>query len=257
MIVTLITDFGTADHYAAVMKGVILSRAPKARIVDISHHIPPQHVEQAAFLLHMSWRHFPAGTVHTVVVDPGVGTERRVLAAQAEEHLFLAPDNGILSYILHACPDLCIHSVENRELFPPGISSVFHGRDIFAPLAAFLALGGAIADTGPLFDAVERGKVPLPDAVGNSIRGEVVYIDAFGNCITNIPAAMMEGKTFISAECNSHTIHRLSNTYADAESGRGVMLSGSHGYLEISLRNGSAADTWRIRTGNSVSIHFQ
>ncbi|MBN2417197.1 SAM-dependent chlorinase/fluorinase [bacterium] len=254
MIITLITDFGTADHYAAVMKGVILSGAPQATIVDISHHIPPQDVGRAAFLLHMAWRYFPAGTVHTAVVDPGVGTDRRVLAAEAEGHFFLAPDNGLLSWVRHTCPGLRVRSVENRELFRPGISSVFHGRDIFSPVAAFLASGGDWADVGPVTASIVKTRIPLPESDGNRVSGVVVYVDAFGNCITNIPGTMTEGRTAAAAECGGHTVSRSGSVYADAEAGEAVLLTGSHGYLEMSVRNGSAAAVFSIDAGSPVSV---
>ena len=257
MIITLLTDFGTGDHYAGAMKGAILSAAPDVTVLDITHDIPPQDIGRAAFLLHIAWPAFPEGTVHAAVVDPGVGSSRRVIAAAAGKQLFLAPDNGVLSYIFNSFPDAAVRSVENRELFHPEISSVFHGRDIFAPVAAFLATGGALEDTGPAADDTVRIPVPVPVLKGGVIKGEVIYVDGFGNCITNIHRSLLAGRVPAAAEAAGERFSCSGSTYSDTVPGGPVVLIGSHGHVEVAVRNGNAASLFGLEAGSDVRLYLE
>ena len=238
---TLTTDFGLDDAYVGVMHGVILGICPEARIVDLCHHIAPQNVRQAAFVLQTAHRYFPPGTVHVVVVDPGVGSARRALAVRTRRAFFVAPDNGVLSYLLEDEPPLEQVHLTQREYWLPAISQTFHGRDIFAPVGAHLAKGVPLAALGqPAEDLV---RLPMwrpktgPDGV---IRAQVLHVDHFGNLITNVPGEMLEGRDWV-VQVKGHGVQGLSRAYAEVEEGALLALVGSSGHLEIAVRNGSAA----------------
>ena len=169
-IITLTTDFGTHDGYVASLRGVILSIAGDCQIVDITHEVEPQNIRQAAILLSIAAPYFPPGTIHVAVVDPGVGTDRAILAVQAGGQIYIAPDNGLLAVIFERNVNSVVHKVENRSLFLPQVSRTFHGRDIMAPVAAHLAQGIALEDIGPRFDGYQRGLFPHPVITGNSVK---------------------------------------------------------------------------------------
>jgi S-adenosylmethionine hydrolase len=239
-IVTLTTDFGTADGYAGALKGAVLARLPSARLVDLSHDLAPGDVAAASHLLARAAPLFPPGTVHVAVVDPGVGTARRGLALRAGGQLFVGPDNGIFAGVLEALGEPpVVHALESRSLWRAPVSPVFHGRDVFAPVAAHLAGGGELAQVGPALapgDLV-RLAAPVPSPVAGGMRGEVVHVDRFGNLVTNLCAS--EG-----AEASVEVAGRrlpLSRTYADVAPGALVAVVGSSGRVEIALRDGSAA----------------
>jgi S-adenosylmethionine hydrolase len=231
-IITLLTDFGDVDSYVAELKAVLLSRVPGAVLVDVSHHVPPGNVRTAQYLLSRSWGRFPAGTVHLVVVDPGVGTERRALAASAEGHAFVAPDNGVLSVVpgarFVALPVL-------RDASP-----TFHGRDVFAPAAARLAAGARLEGLGSRVTDPHRLPVPLPRSEdAGTVVGEVVHVDHYGNLISNIPADLVHpAMTFTVA---SQILGGLRRTFGDVAVGRALAYVGSAGTVEIAVRDGSAA----------------
>lgn len=260
-IITLITDFGHKGPFVGVMKGVILSRHPAARIVDITHEIPAHWPIEAGFWLARSYRYFPAGTVHVAVVDPGVGTARSIIAAEHGGHVFLAPDNGLLAPVL-AAPAVpgsttrCHRLAEDwraRQNWP-GPSSTFHGRDIFAPLAAELAAGRvAVADIGPRADDLVPSLLDDPVVGENEVRGTVVAIDNFGNLITNIDGALLAG--FRKAEVLTAG-HRLPvrRTYGDCRPGQFLALVNSFGVLEIARAEGSAAESLGIGRGAPVTV---
>ncbi len=260
-IITLTTDFGYDDAYVAALKGAILSINPEANIIDISHSIEPQNILQAAFILGIAYRYFPKQTIHVAIVDPGVGSERQGVIVKTPSALFVAPDNGILSYIID---DLFL--VESRSLtehthglkeivFKTGLEAVaitdprfwrhpvsptFHGRDIFAPVAAGLSLGISLYEFGEKIRSLHVLSIPKPsfDPDGNLV-GLVLYIDHFGTLITNIKNNELLGKDVL-VEVAGHCIQGISDYYAQNE---GVMaILGSSGYLEVSLRDGSARD---------------
>ena len=263
-VITLTTDFGLKDGYVAAMKGVILDINPNATLIDISHSIAVQDMREAAFVLGTAYRYFPPGTIHLVVVDPGVGTGRRGLALNGSGYSFVAPDNGVLSYVLadvtrgsgpgsslhvrpHCLPDgFQTVSLTNSEFWRPEVSGTFHGRDIFAPAAAHLSLGIPLEALGEPVSSVMAFPRPAPVHVEDgSVQGEVIHIDSFGNLITNLRVVDLP-RDEVQLEMAGNTIERISTSYQQRE---GLLaLVGSSGYLEIAESNGSAA----VRTGASV-----
>ena len=258
--VTLLTDFGTADGYVAAMKGVIAAIAPGALIDDASHDVPPGDVAAAAWSLWRYWRLYPAGTVHLVVVDPGVGSARRALAAEADGRLFVAPDNGVLTRVLAEAGSAAVVAVEAAELFRTPVSPTFHGRDIFAPVAAELARRAAagapyrraLADLGPAIADPVRLPLPQPQRDGGRVAGEVVHVDRFGNLITNIPGEWLAEGARVRVEGGPDA--PLVRTYADASPGALLALVGSAGLLELSVRDGSAAERLGAGRGTAVRV---
>jgi len=238
-IITLSTDFGTTDGYAGALKGVLLDRIPDVRLVDLSHDLAPGDVAVASHLLARAAPSFPAGTVHLAVVDPGVGTARRGLGLRIGTQLFVGPDNGLFSGVLDTAEPVTAHALENPSLWLPSVSPVFHGRDVFAPVAAFLARGGALATVGPAVDphSLVRLAIPSPTRAGDALRGEVVHVDRFGNLVTNLTAPKGAPAT---VEVSGRTLP-LSRTYGDVASGALVAVVGSSGRIEISVRDRSAA----------------
>ncbi|MFQ5342355.1 MAG: S-adenosyl-l-methionine hydroxide adenosyltransferase family protein [Anaerolineae bacterium] len=253
--VTLMTDFGLAEPYVGVMKGVILNLAPNASLVDLSHAIPPQDVRRAAFLLSTAVDYFPAGTVHVVVVDPGVGGERRPIAVQTDRAYFVAPDNGVLTLALtHQRTEIIIH-LTNSDYWLPEVSATFHGRDIFAPIAAHLALGVPINDLGtPVEDIVRLPATAPARQPDGSIQGQIQHIDRFGNCITNVPSNMLPADARVVVALAGQSIRGISPTYSAVESGAELSLIGSSGFLEIAVRAGNAAERLGVQVGDAVLI---
>jgi S-adenosylmethionine hydrolase len=262
-IITLCTDFGTRDEYVGVLKGVILSVHPTATIVDLSHWIPPQDVVAAAYMLRTSFLYFPEDTVHIAIIDPGVGTAREIIAARYRRHLFMAPDNGLLPLMLNGdAPDELVQ-VDKRELFRRPVSQTFHGRDIFAPVAAHLAKGFELKAVGQTIapsrlQRLDHDGPCFDTAVG--IAGHVVGIDRFGNLITNIGLALLDRLELddsdgsLETRIGRHRIVGLVNHYAEGVSGEAVALVGSRGCLEIAVNCGSAAETLRASRGDDVWV---
>lgn len=249
--ITLLTDFGTADGYVAAMKGVIASIAPEAIIDDASHDIPPGDVVAASHALERYWDLYPPGTVHVVVVDPGVGSARRAIAVEAEGRYFVAPDNGVLSPVFDAA-GTSIHALEDAAFRRPEVSSTFHGRDVFAPAAAHLARGAPIARLGrPIGDPV---RLEAPAAVRDEagVHGRVVHVDRFGNLITNIPGEWVEHAAEVLVAGRS--VGPIRRIYADVSPGELLALVGSAGVVEIAVRDGSAAERLGVRRGTDVRV---
>jgi len=243
-IITITTDFGTVDGYVGEMKGVIMSRAPHAAIVDVTHDIPPQDIDRARLTLARVWRRFPAGTIHLVVVDPGVGSSRAALAVASDERFLVGPDNGVLS------PALLIPGARAIELnIPPSASATFHGRDVFAPAAASLADGVPLESLG--VDArspiIRRTAEPTRRADG-ALVGEVIFIDRFGNAVTNLLG--LRGGLVEIGEARIPVRH----TYADVDEGGVVALVGSTGFVEIAIRDADAATRLGLRRGSRVVL---
>ncbi|PSQ78003.1 MAG: hypothetical protein BRD44_00115 [Bacteroidetes bacterium QS_7_67_15] len=258
---TLTTDFGTQDAYVAAMKGVILQRCPEARLVDVTHEIAPQDVMEAAFVLRQAVPFFPPETVHLVVVDPGVGTERRPVALRAGDRFFVGPDNGLFSLVLgDDAPDAAVALDAPDCWRTPDPSTTFHGRDIFAPAAAHLAAGRSLADLGSPVDALEPLRWALPITDEQGIQGWTVHVDRFGNCITNIPLALFEkhrdGRAF-KCYAGSTILNGLAATYGAVAEGEPLLLFGSSGFLEVAVSNGNAAKLLGIQQGDSIDIVFQ
>jgi S-adenosylmethionine hydrolase len=254
-IVTMTTDFGQIDGYVAAMKGVVLSICPKVVLVDISHQIRPQAVQQAAYVLSTAVPYFPPGTVHLVVVDPGVGSERRPVVVQTERALYVAPDNGVLGLVFHQDPArLAVHLTEPRYRLAQ-VSATFHGRDIFAPAAAHLACGTAPDEMGepiPLAELASLPRIePKQQASGEWI-GEVLHIDRFGNLITSFQ--IRNPRAPITLTVGGQRIGRLSRTFAGVSPGELVGYVGSSGYLEIAVREGNAARQLGLDIGAPVQV---
>jgi S-adenosylmethionine hydrolase len=253
-IITLTTDFGTRDPFAGVMKGVILAIFPAARIVDLTHEVPPQDVEAAAWVLKDAVRFFPPGTVHLAVVDPGVGGKRRGLALGAQGHLFVGPDNGIFSAFFP--PELAV-ALDRPALFLPEVSATFHGRDVFAPIAARLASGAPLAAMGTAVSDLVNISLPAPVRKDGEIRGQVISVDRFGNLITNIPASMVPtDKTITVHVCNTE-ISGLSICYSDAGDDSVIAVAGSHGRIEIAAPDRSAAELLAADVGAEIEIKWK
>lgn len=249
-VVTLLTDFGLEEPYVCMMKGVILSVNPAARIIDISHHVTPGAISQAARMLQETYPYFPFGTVHVAVVDPGVGTDRRPIVLIARSHLFVGPDNGIFSPILEACPEAEVIHLSKARYFLPHISDTFHGRDIFAPVAGHLSQGADPFDMGPIIYDPIHLKFPASYTKEGSLYGEIVQVDHFGNLITNIRRGDIEGFVGTSVplvRLGDIRIEGIRRTYAQTEPGEILALFGSSDYLEIAVNRGRAVD----RTGLS------
>lgn len=251
-IVTLLTDFGMEDPYAAMMKGVILSIHPGARLIDITHQIPPGAVTDAARILSDASAFFPNGTVHVAVVDPGVGTDRRAIAVIARSHLFVGPDNGILWPVIEADPGATIIHLRETRYFLPRISCTFHGRDVFAPAAGHLAKGVDPHEMGTVIHDPVRLQLDLPRREGGCLWGQVVRVDRFGNLITNIRreemAAFLEGSRPV-VNIGDLRIEGMAETYGQGEGGAVMALFDSSGRLEIAVRSGRAADLLGLDAG--------
>ena len=275
-IITLTTDFGLRDAYVAAMKGVILRLAPAAMIVDITHEVAPQDIEEAAYTLAQACRWYPAGTIHVVVVDPGVGTARRPLLASAGGHYFIAPDNGVLSFALERAVTedgagmmSAIHEVlrggeiQVRHCTKPDFwlsqrSRTFHGRDIFAPMAAWLARGVEPGRFGEVIQDYRRLEPPRPQAAADRVRGTILHQDRFGNLITNLSPQdldwRMEAPQSWRGHAGSAEIRELRDCYAEAPRGQVFAIWGSAGWLELSAAGESAAEMTGLRRGDTVEF---
>jgi S-adenosyl-L-methionine hydrolase (adenosine-forming) len=273
--IALLTDFGTSDTYVGVMKAVMAQICPDVQFIDLTHEIAPQNVTQGAFTLLNAYRYFASGTIFLVVVDPGVGSSRRAIAVQADDYTFVAPDNGILSYTLSQLQD--IHAVEltNPSYQLSQVSNTFHGRDIFAPAAAHRAAGVPIDQFGsPVTNLVQLSTSTLHIQDGR-IVGEVLYVDHFGNIITNIgPFQWQENgqMTFVSSHSNpsslpfsaqsavtivnNHSIPAVHRSYSEVVKGEVLILTGSSSYLEIAVNQGSAARQLGIQPGTPVTLQI-
>jgi S-adenosyl-L-methionine hydrolase (adenosine-forming) len=256
-IITLLTDFGLQDAYVGIMKGVILCLNPEARLVDLSHEVKPQEILSAALLLQSAWRYFPPGTIHLAVVDPGVGSHRRALAAACNGHFAVGPDNGLFSLIFADPKPEALISLENPHYFLPTISATFHGRDIFAPVAAHLSLGVPLTNLGPAISDPVRLDWPAPTYNETKIVGEIIASDHFGNLISNIPfsdlTSWLQGRS-AKFQVQGREIPQLVTTYSNVLPGSWLALEGSHGYLEIACRNGSAARMLDAGPGAKVEV---
>ncbi len=270
-IITFTTDLGQTDAYVAAMKGVILGINPEAKLIDICHTIKPQNIFQAAFVLSTAYLFFPQRTIHVVVVDPGVGTERKAIILRTPSADFIAPDNGVLSYVIEQSsdkprednanqqqielkPELQTVTITKTQFWRSPVSPIFHGRDIFAPVAALLSLGFPPIDFGEMTTSATVLPIPNPHrTLDGSLIGHILHIDNFGNLITNIKSDdLPQTKQAITIKVGNQLISGLSHTYAE---GRGLLaLIGSSGYLEIALRGGSACALVDAEVGNEIRL---
>ncbi|MCG8407289.1 MAG: SAM-dependent chlorinase/fluorinase [Phycisphaerales bacterium] len=257
--ITLITDFGESDHYVACLKGAILQRAPSAQIIDVTHLIQSHDVVHGAFVLRQVFEHFPAGTIHVVIVDPGVGTSRQILAARYGAQTILAPDNGLLSFVHRDFILDELRSVENSRLFLTEVSNTFHGRDIFAPVAGHLWQGMGLERVGPELHELELLNIERPHVLPQGgLEGQVLYVDHFGNVISNISAEDVETIQMPPEKLNVHVgplrIGPLHTTYAEARPGEVLAIIGSTGMLEVAINQGNAAAHLRASPGTIVVV---
>lgn len=257
-IITLLTDFGSLDYFVGAMKGVIFSINPAATIVDISHEIPPHDIETGAFNLLSCYRDFPKGTNHVAVVDPGVGSDRRAIVVECAGQFFVGPDNGLFSWICERESNWTATHVTNTTFFRKPVSNTFHGRDIFAPVAAALSLGQRREELGPPVTDIVR--LPSLDPVStseNTIDGRIIHIDNFGNCVTNFTRQTLHSRgaaTSWRITMNDHEIDSFRHFFADSTAGELFAIIGSAGFIEICIRNGSAAKVLNIQRGHSVRL---
>lgn len=258
-IITLTTDFGTSANDVGVLSGVIWRIAPETCIVDLTHEIPPQDIIAAQVVLHNTTSYFPNGSIHMVVVDPGVGTARRPIAAQLGEQFFVGPDNGLLTPLLEKAeadgkPVEIVH-LTKPQFWLPSVSHIFHGRDIFAPVAAHLARGVPPSAMGERITNPIRSGIPEPEPVEGGWCGRVAWIDHFGNLLVNISAKHLENVPAIEIFTKGQTIQGLSQTFGDGKPGDLIALMDSSNWLNICVVNGSAAERLNAQPGDRVEVH--
>lgn len=260
-IITLLTDFGSQDYFVAAMKGVILSINPNVRIVDISHEIPPQDIRAAAFNLLAAYQSFPLGTIHLVAVDPGVGSARRPVLVQCADQFFVGPDNGLFSWVCEREEDRRAFHLTNQSFFREPTSPTFHGRDVFAPVAAALSNGAAPAELGPEIDDLIQLESLSPRTIDQgTIAASIIHVDRFGNCITNLRHEHLgKGPNRARLIVNDREIKSFRRFFADEsdEAGELFCVIGSAGFLEIAAQNSSAAEILSARRGQSLRLIMQ
>lgn len=256
-VIALLSDFGTRDHYAGVMRGVVLGICPEATVVDITHEVPPHDVLTGALELAASYKYFPAGTVFLVVVDPGVGSARRGLAAEAGDYRFVAPDNGVLTAVFREVPPKKMVELTERKYARPTVSRTFEGRDRFAPAAAWIARGTQLSALGRPVSEFHAIEMPAASVSADGVAGAVLLVDRFGNLVTNIDRRTLErfaqGGT-IQIEVGTHRVDRLVATYAEIGPGELCALFGSTDHLEVAAHAASAAEQLGISRGAPVSV---
>lgn len=267
--ITITTDFGTGDAYVPAMKGTMLSICPDARLVDVTHEISPQDVMEAAFVLRSAQPYFPDGTIHLVVVDPGVGTDRRAVALRSGDQWFVGPDNGVFPLVLDEDPDAMVE-LDNPDYWrSPSPSTTFHGRDIFAPAAAHLAAGRSLDEIGSPIDTLEPLRWARPSVASGTVQGWIVHVDHFGNCITNIRRSTLSEAAELEEDeppldrfpplkvyAGTTTLQALHPTYGAVPEGDPLLLFGSTGVLEVGVNGGNAAELLDIRKGDSLKVVF-
>lgn len=256
-IITLTTDFGTRDSYVGAMKGVLLSLAPDAQLVDIAHDVPAHDIIHGAFVIAQAAPFFPAGTIHIGVIDPGVGGSRKPICAHGNGQFFVGPDNGLCAILAHSTgKKWTVHQLTNPTYFRPEISSTFHGRDIFAPVAAHLARGESPEAFGPRLDHPHALELPQLITDEHELVGEVIYVDHFGSAVTNIRRSNLPTTTTrpLIVRTDEVSITGLSRSYEDRETGEPLALMSSADLLEISIRDGNAAEELDLQRGSQVTV---
>ncbi|HEV8192398.1 MAG TPA: SAM-dependent chlorinase/fluorinase [Ktedonobacterales bacterium] len=259
-LIALLTDFGTADGYVGVMKGVMLNIAAPVPLIDITHEIAPQDVRSGAWVLHISWRYFPAHSIFLCVVDPGVGSARRAVALQAAKRIFVGPDNGLFSYVLDAETVESAVALDNPRFHLPAPTSTFHGRDIFAPSAAHLASGVSLDQLGSAVspETLVTLALPRPEWQGDTLVAHVVHVDRYGNLITDIGSDLASAiltAPIASLKVDGHLVIARARTFAEGADGEPFFLLDSSGYLAIAVRNGSAAAVLGVGRDAEVQLH--
>jgi len=260
-VISLLTDFGRYDSYVGTMKGVILGINPFTQIIDLCEDISPQDIFGAAYALHSAYKYFPEGTVHLCVVDPGVGSDRKIICLKTEKYVFLAPDNGVLSFIITQDKPEIIIEVTNKEYFLPKVSNTFHGRDIFAPVAAHIVNGIELEKLGNKIDKIKKIDLPRPVLSPDGIlTAEVIHIDIFGNLITNVDHVIFKRIKELRPDDKlpiviaGKRILKINNSYADVNDENLLAIFGSSGFLEIAVNKGNAKKTLNAEKGDKVVI---
>lgn len=254
--ITLTTDFGTADWFVGVMKAVLLDLNPRIQIVDLTHEIRPGDVRAGAFALMVSCRYFTKGTIHVVVVDPGVGSSRRAIAVQTKNYIFVGPDNGVLSWALRGEQVRKIVALQNQKYFRKAVSRTFHGRDIFAAVAGHVSRGVPLSKLGPALTDYQQLSWPEPSSGSRAVIGEVLYVDRFGNALTNIDATALEmlGSRSLKLQIGRRPKIPVADYYQAVPHGRPLGVLGSSGFLEIAVNGGSAAKRLGLKNGDKVTV---
>jgi S-adenosyl-L-methionine hydrolase (adenosine-forming) len=259
-IITLLTDFGLRDTFIGVMKGVIWSIAPNTQIADLTHEIPPQRVVDGALAIAGAAPYFPAGTIHVCVVDPGVGTARRPMLAAIGDQYFIGPDNGLFSLLIKKAEDLTTPPVyialNKTHYWLPQVSNSFHGRDIFAPVAAHLANGVRLEELGDPFEYPMLIAIPVPQKSANGWLGQVMQVDHFGNLVTNITKEQLRPGIGVNISVKNTTLKEVVSTFGSKAPGELIAMFDSSGHLAISVVNGSAADRLGVRADEPVNLTF-
>lgn len=258
-VITLTTDFGYKDPYAGIMKGVILGINPEAAIIDLTHSISRHNVREAAIVIGSGYRYFPDSSIHVVIADPGVGSGRRPVLVSSNSHYFIGPDNGVFSCIYDEDPECRVIHLTGQRYFQKKISPTFHGRDIFAPVAAWLSKGVTLPDLGDEIRDYERLDIPRPLKEGTAIRGEITLIDHFGNAVTNISISDIEDLRAFSTEGRIKiTINgkeaQLMQYYSQAEDNGLYTIEGSMSFVEFFVFGNEASSVYNLRTGDSVRV---
>jgi len=258
-IITLTTDFGLKDPYVAEMKAVILNISPNAKIVDITHEVEKFNIRMGAYTLAAACPYFPKGTIHMAVVDPGVGTKREAILIQARNAHFIGPDNGVLTLAAESQGIKRIYRVENPEFMLPMVSNTFHGRDVFAPAAAHLANGISPSEFGPEIREIVTPEYAKMTKTRNTLTGEVVHIDGFGNIITNLREKDLEligVKRKVNLKIKGNMLKlKLCKAYSEADTQQPLAIIGSHNFLEISINQGNAAENFKTRVGDKITLY--
>ncbi len=260
MIITLTTDFGGGSPYIAAMKGTMLRINPALTLVDVTHDIPPQNVLHGGLVLREAAHWFPPGAIHLAVIDPGVGTDRAILAAEIDGQFFVAPDNGLLDPLASTASAIRVVRLDRPEHWLPEVSRTFHGRDVMSPVAARISLGLSLSELGTASSTWKKLEIPRPIISPTQITGCVLYADSFGNLITNITtehlAAIARPDAVARVLCDEHLIEGISQTYAEHLPGALIALIGSARQLELAIVNGNAAATLNVSAGQTVAVTF-
>jgi S-adenosylmethionine hydrolase len=253
-IITLTTDFGNDDPFDGVMKGVILNISPDVKIVDLTHNVLPQDIYQANFLLSACYHYFPEGTIHVCVVDPGVGSQRKPVLIQTKKYFFIGPDNGLFTSVLEKEEIVNVVELTEKKYWLSNVSQTFHGRDIFAPVAAHLTKGVAVNDFGKQINRSDLVKLKInkPIKTDNGYKGIIQYIDHFGNLITNISSELINGK--VKGKLKNHYFQDLVSSFAEAKNNTLTAIKGSSGYLELFVYKGNAQMFADLNVGDEVEI---
>lgn len=255
--VTILTDFGLDDWFVGTIKGVISGIAPRAAVVDLAHGIAPGNVRSGAFALAVSCRFFPRSTVHLAIVDPGVGSARSPIAVRTRDYVFVGPDNGVLSWALRNEQVREIRHLENSRYFRPDVSRTFHGRDIFAPVAAYLCQGVPLSRLGPEAKSIIELPWPQPRIESSRIRGEILFVDHFGNAISNIPNDLVQhGEGTVRVQLPRRRLCRLRTHYQSVPAGKPVAVPGSTGFVEIAVNDGNASRALGLKVGIAIAIRM-